>query len=246
MRTIIAIFTIILLPFGSSATWQQQWKKATDFYLQKQYDSAAHHYELIAESHPQNAELYYNLGNTYYRLNKIGPAVLNYERALHADPGHKGAQDNLAITQVRISHQIAVTDDIFFVTWWHKLTSATMAGTWAVIAFICFLLALVIFWLRRYRSINLPMQLPGVFGFFFICAAMLGLNAAANVVSSHKAVVFENDTPLMDLQQTKGKPAALIPEGTTVRIISDAGQWLEVRLPDSRTGWVQASQVEKV
>lgn len=246
MRTIIAILTIIMLPFGSNAAWQQQWKKATDFYLQKQYDSAAHYYELIAASRPHNAELYYNLGNVYYRLNKIAPAVLNYERALQIDPGHKDAQDNLAITQVRISHQIAVTDDIFFVTWWHKLTSATMAGNWAAIAFVCFLVAVATFWLRRYRGSNLPMQLPGVFVFFFVCAAIFGLSAAANVASSHKAVISENDTPLMNYQQLKGKPAALIPEGTTVRIISDDGQWLEVRLPDSRTGWVQASQAEKV
>lgn len=246
MRTLIIIFATILLPLASGAAWQQQWKKATDFYLQKQYDSAAHYYEQVAASRPENAEVYYNLGNTYYRLNKIAPAILNYERALHVDPGHKDAQDNLSITQARISHQIAIAEDIFFVNWWRRLTSATMATTWAAVAFICFLAAVVTFWLRRYRAGNLPMQLPGVLGFFFVCSLVLGLTAAGNVTSAHKAVVFDNDTPLMNTQQTKGKPAALIPEGTTVHILTDGGEWLEVRLPDSRTGWVQVSQVEKV
>lgn len=246
MSKLISILIVFLLPVSSMAAWQQQWKKATDFYLQKQYDSAAHYYELVAAAHPQNAEVYYNLGNTYYRLNKIAPAILNYERALHIDPGHKDAQDNLAITQARISHQIPVTEDIFFVSWWRSITAATLADTWAVVAFICFISAIAIWWLRRYRGVGLAVQLPGIFGFFCACAVLLGLASASNVVSARKVVVFDNDTPLMNTQQTKGKPAALIPEGSTLRIMSDAGEWLEVRLPDGRTGWVQTAQVEKV
>ncbi|GAA4468942.1 tetratricopeptide repeat protein [Nemorincola caseinilytica] len=249
MNRIAAILALVMLSLhGMAADWQAHWKKATGYYIQKQYDSAAWYYEQVAALHPHNAEVYYNLGNTYYRLNKIAPAVLNYERALHVDPGHRDAHDNLTITQARISHQVAPAEDIFFVTWWRGLTAHTMAGTWAAVALIAFLMALGIYWARRYTQGGgrLPMQLPGILGFVSACAIIFGLVAAANSVNPRKAVVFEQDTPLMNAQQIKGKPAALLPEGTTVRIITDGGNWLEVALPDNRTGWVQASQVMKV
>lgn len=249
MRRIAAILTLMMLSLhGMAAGWQDNWKKATDHYIQKQYDSAAYYYELVAALHPHNAEVYYDLGNTYYRLNKIAPAVLNYERALRVDPGHRDAQDNLTITQARISHQVPVVDDIFFVTWWRSITAHTLAGTWAAVALLCFLAALGVFWARRYTAGGgrLPVQLPGILGFLCACSLVFGFAAASNSVNSRKAVIFENDTPLMNYQQTKGKPAALLPEGTTVRIITDGGNWLEVSLPDNRSGWVQASMVVRV
>jgi hypothetical protein len=53
------------------------------------------------------------------------------------------------------------------------------------------------------------------------------------------------DAPLMNAEQ-KGKPLALIPEATTVQIKSERGSWLEVALPDGRTGWLQQSVIEKI
>lgn len=249
MNRITAIVALLLLAVtGRGAEWQQQWKKATDYYLQKQYDSAAHYYELVAATKPHNAEVYYNLGNTYYRLNRIAPAILNYERALHVDPGHRDAKDNLAITQARISHFIAPTPDIFFLSWWQSITAQTMTDTWTIAALLCFLAALGTWAARRYtaRGSILPVQVPGIMGFLCIGSLVFGFTAASRVVASGRAVVFSNDTPLMGSQQQKGKPLALLPEGTTVRIINDAGPWLEVSLPNSRTGWVAASAITRI
>ncbi len=245
--TLIWLLTLLSLQC-IAGDWKADWKKATNFYIQKKYDSAARYYEQIATTHPHNAEVYYNLGNTYYRLNRIAPAVLNYERALQTDPGHRDAQDNLAITQARISHLITPADNIFFVKWWRSITSQTQATTWAIVALVAFLLALATWWARRYttQGSRLPFQLPGILGFVTVCALLLGFIAASNAKDAGKAVIFENDAPLLDAQKGGGKPAALLPEGTTVHIINEAGDWLEVRLPDSRTGWVQTSHVTKV
>src|ERR1700679_3139368 len=109
MKKSYLILVIILLScFRSMAveSYNVQWQKGTTFYAQKQYDSAAIYFEQIAALKPQNAEVYYNLGNTYYRLNKIAPAVLNYQRALQINPDYKDAKDNLALTETRISNHV--------------------------------------------------------------------------------------------------------------------------------------------
>lgn len=245
---IIAVLYICLYPLQSmGAGYKEHWKKATDFYLQKQYDSAAWYYEQVAALKPENAEVYYNLGNTYYRLNRIAPAVLNYERALHIDPSYRAAADNLSITQARIPHFILPVADIFFVTWWQGLTAHTTATGWALTALILFVLMIGVVWLRKFGKggDRLPVQLPWIMGFVCVCCLVFGYVAAGNSERSPGAIVNENDAQLMnDLQ--KGKPMALVPEGTKVRITGEKGMWVAVVLPDGRSGWMLQAQVSKI
>ncbi len=118
------------------------WQKANLFYQRKEYDSAAGYYEKIASLHPDNATVYYNLGNTYYRLNKIGPSVLNYQRALKINPSYTEAKDNLELTQSRIPNRIQQSPDIFFVTWWKNISKSSAAGLWATVSLMLFLVLL--------------------------------------------------------------------------------------------------------
>src|SRR5581483_6057858 len=115
MKKLFAISAIIIsgsLHGLAAGNYSTQWQKGTAFYQQMQYDSAAYYFEQVAALKPQNAEVYYNLGNTYYRLNKIALAVLNYQRALHINPDYKEAKDNLALTESRISNHIQPASDI--------------------------------------------------------------------------------------------------------------------------------------
>lgn len=244
----ILVLTVLLLPQGGSAAdYKQNWKKATEYYSHKEYDSAAFYFERVAVLNPQNPELYYNLGNSYYRLNKIALAVLNYERALFLNPEYKDAQENLSITHARIAHYSSQVEDIFFIDWWKGLTSHTRATAWAIAALITFVLIVSAFWLRRFwiRGASIPVQTPWILAFICFFFLLFGFVAAQNSQQSPGAVVMENDAPLMN-EQLKGKPIALIPEGTVIRVIEERGMWVEVSLPDSRSGWVLKSQITNI
>ncbi len=245
ITTISVLF--LLLSFESiGGAYDVQWKKATNCYLKKQYDSAVIYFEKIAKNNPKNAEVYYNLGNSYYRLNKIAPAVLNYERALHINPSYQDAKDNLSITQARISHSIQSSDAIFFIKWWRSITSPSNASLWAILAAIAYILSLATIWIRRYhKRISLPFQLPGILIFICVCSMLFAFKSAALYMTPDKAVVFENDAPLMN-RELKGKPLSLLPEGTTVIINAENDLWAEVTLPDGRSGWVMLEQIKKL
>ncbi len=249
MNKIIGISALFLLMTLCSYAVDNNshWKKATSFYLQKQYDSAAKYFELVAASKPHNAELYYNLGNVYYRLNRIALAVLNYERALRINPSYSDAQDNLAITHARINNHTLPPDDIFFVSWWKSITAHTNASMWAIIALFFFFLSIIVLWVRKYATWGnkLPIQLPGISGFICVVFLIFCYKSSRNYTHFNGAIVMENDAPLMNELQ-KGKPIALIPEGTSVTVLRQNGNWVEVSLPDSRSGWVLLSQIEKI
>jgi tetratricopeptide (TPR) repeat protein len=248
MKNIVAIAVILLfssLHTIARADYNDQWQKGNKYYAEKQYDSAAFYFEQIATLRPGNAEVYYNLGNTYYRLNKIALAVLNYERALRINPEYKEAKDNLVLTQNRISNHIVTADDIFFVKWWKSITRPDKATSWAIWAFVTFTIIMILMVLRRLRKGTFPIQLNGLL--WIACGSFLLLAfASANNMEQHAtAVVMQGDAPLMN-NERKGKPVVLIPEGTTVKIRDDKENWLEISLPDGRTGWLQQNLVVKI
>ena len=251
MRNLIIVaifFTAFSLPCVAEVNYSASWDKGNDYYHKKIYDSAAYYFEQIAALKPARADVYYNLGNTYYRLNKIGPAVLNYERALKIDPNYKEAKDNLLLTQIRINNHIQMVGDIFFVNWWNSMTRQDKATTWAVVAFIAFLLIIAGLFLRRFNKpigSHIPVQSIFILGIFWLFSIILAIIASNKSVLPTNAVVMQNETPLMNTDLI-GKPITIIPEGTTVAIISDKGRWLEVRLPDGRTGYLQGNLVEKI
>jgi tetratricopeptide (TPR) repeat protein len=220
------------------------WQKANNFYQQKQYDSAANVYESLALSKPANAELYYNLGNTYYRLNNIGRAVLNYERALQIDPSYKDAKENLILTQNRIPNRITSTPDIFFVSWWHSLTTGSKATGWAITCLIIFLAIIIIMLANRFMHSKIPPQAVAILSVILVAFLIVAFTAAGNAKDSGKAVVMRNEVPFTTAQ--KSKMEVLVPEGTTVELKSERNGMAEVRLPDGRTGTMAANTLAKI
>jgi len=229
-----------------AATTNDWWKKGNDFYSQKAYDSAAFYYEKLAAKKPKDAILYYNLGNAYYKLNEIGPAVLNYERALHLKPGFKNAEDNLILTQSRIANRIQGGEDIFFVRWWRSVTQVGNATMWAVISFILFLAILASMLASRMGKFDLSYkrQVNITLGILLLLSLILSYSSALRQ-DSHAAVVMQPDAPLTN-SRGNSKPQTLVPEGTTVKIEQVQEGWMEIVLPDGRKGWMHKSYLSVI
>ena len=251
MMSRILLFLSLLLTSTTTFAVNQPdalWQMGNTCYQRKAYDSAVQFYEQIATQKPRNADVYFNLGNAYYRLNKIAPAVLNYERALKIDPGFTDARENLQLTQNRIRNHIQEVGDIFFVSWWNSLTHPSKSGAWAVTALIIFLLIIATLAVRRYLNlpgIHIPVQIAWVLGFCWICFISIAIASASRTCSKSAGVIMQNDTPLLT-SILQGKSITQIPEGTTIAIIDEKDNWLEVRIPDGRVGWIQQSLIEKI
>lgn len=243
------LFFLLLLSINSFADvpYNQWWQKANSFYQQKNYDSAVSYYEQLAALNPENPVIFYNLGNGYFRLNRIGPSVLNYERALKLNPDYKEASDNLELTQSRISNRIQPSGEVFFVRWWNSLTKTSLAGTWAITALVLFILTLAIIVARRIGRAPSWLQ-PQIAGFTTtLCVVVLLLAySAANKTKNHdRAVVMEQDTPVKS-NLKESKTQLLLPEGTVIRIEAEEGGWAEIKLPDGRGGWMKKDALERI
>jgi tetratricopeptide (TPR) repeat protein len=251
MRQIILIIAVLYSCQSLAASalpiadW---WQRGVQNYQQKEYDSAVTYWERIAALNPQNVEVYYNLGNAYYRLNKIGPAVLNYNRALRLSPGNKNATDNLALAEARIVNRIPPVTDIFFITWWHSFTSGTTANIWAIVAWLLLALTIGLLFYKVWKRNNNHLLQRGIgisAAFWGVCLCIAFI-AAGNKTAHSKAIIMQADAPFMSNQQGTGKAQAYLPEGTTLQLKTDVGDWIEVILPDGRMGWVQKTWFIKI
>lgn len=223
------------------------WQKGNTFYNRKQYDSALSCYRQIEKSGYQNAALYLNMGNVFYRLGETAPAVLYYEKALFKDPLNKEIKDNLNLAESRVALPVAPSAPVFFISWWNKFILIFAPQVWAWLMFFCFVAAL---WLL-YKRIKEKGGLNFIGRWFSFAVAGLAVSGICFYASYHartfsnKAVVMKDDTPFFtdpNSTQTSGQ----LPEGAVVKIQGTKDGWYSITLPNGSRAWVSANNVEKV
>ena len=150
--TLVLLFVSISLS-ASTVTRQQ----ADSAYAQEHYQQAISDYETLLKQ-GVSAELYYNLGNAYYRTDQMPKAVLNYERALLLSPGDADIRFNLQMARSKTIDKITPESEMFFVTWYRSLVNLMSVDAWARTALIALAIAIILalaylfsdrIWLRK-------------------------------------------------------------------------------------------------
>lgn len=251
MRSVLMLLcTCMLFPLYLVAEGKPEmlWERANQEYATGNYEAAVSLYEQLTAQNPAQAEIYYNLGNAYYKLNKMGPAILNYERALWLEPGMKLAKENKSLAESRIPNRILPAEEIFFIRWWQFLTQPQKSGFWSTLACILFLSVLVLFFLRA-RKTERPFYLQArtlITGFILtgICLLFAGISAY-KAQNNPKAVIMHDETT-MTLEGSAQKQKIIIPEGTIVTIKDILSSEAYVVLPDGRSGFIPVSSYEVI
>ncbi|GHT46501.1 hypothetical protein AGMMS49965_24090 [Bacteroidia bacterium] len=136
---------------GSASAFAQD-AEGNEAYAKGDYEQAVQHYEAALAANGESSEVYYNLGNAYYRLNRVAPAILNYERALLLNPGNKDARFNLELAKLKTVDKIDDFDNFFLFDWWRGLQNWRTIGQWsslAIVFFILFLACLAVYLFSR-------------------------------------------------------------------------------------------------
>lgn len=249
VRIICSLLFLLSGPLHAAGPAAQQvWDKANAFYTAKQYDSAELYYGQLLKTYPENASLQYNMGNASFRLNKIGASVLHYEKAAHLDPGNQEIKDNLLLAKSRIQNPLPEAAPIFFVAWWDGLTRLFGADTWAILSFVVFAVILVLIYFARVKKEQFAhsgrwLSLGIVSLLICVCMAYFSYEASSH---SGKAVVLQDAAGFRDAPGVTGKILGNLPEGTVVDIYSEQGNFINVKLPNGREGWVAAAAIGKV
>lgn len=223
---------------------------ANQAYQKKDFTTAIQQYEAILQQGYQSEALYYNLGNSYYRTNDLGKAVLNYERALLLDPNDADTQHNLQLVQSQLPDEIEPLPTFFLTKWWNTLGGLLSAQAWSVLALILLWLGIagLTIWLlgrvRQYKKIGF------IVGISLLIISLLGFSLANDrihtIKNSGRGVVLQKEIVLRSAPDTQSKEVLVLHAGATVKVLDQIGDWYKVSLRDGMQGWLPEVSFERI
>ncbi|MDR0983333.1 MAG: tetratricopeptide repeat protein [Culturomica sp.] len=239
----------LLIPFVQQVCAMEdtlQIQAETD-YVAGNYKDAVKNYELLLQK-GESADLYYNLGNAYFKSGENSRAILNYERALLLNPGFTDAHYNLRIAQRKIVDKIDELPELFLVRWYKSLISAFSADQWGWISIGFFLLMLISIGFFIYSS-NVFMKKTGfttsiVSLLIFVFTLMFAFKQTERFEQRREAIIMSPSVTVKGSPDESGTSLFVIHEGLKVNIKEKLGQWYNIRLQDGNEGWISMQDAE--
>lgn len=241
------LMILMLMPLSANAITKQN---ADDEYAKGNYQQAIKDYQEILKA-GVSSEIYYNLGNAYYRTDNITQALLAYERALQLSPGDNDIRFNLQYARSKTIDKITPETEMFFVTWYNSLVNFTSVDRWANTAIVSIVMALLLIlvflfapqmWARKSGFYG-----SAVFLLLFAFANLFAFQQKHELETKQGAIVIAPTVNVKKTPAVSGTDVFVIHEGTRVDI-TDRGmkQWRGIKLADGREGWLKTSQIEEI
>ena len=245
--TAAVLLLLLLLPLHGQAITKDN---ADAEYLKGNYQQAIKDYEELLKS-GVSADLYYNLGNAYYRTDNITRAILNYERAYELSPGDEDIRFNLQLARSKTIDKITPASEMFFVTWYHALVHLTSVDRWAFIAVLSIIVALILV-LAYLFAPSVRWQKIGFYGaasllVLFLLANLFAFEQKRQLANSRSAIITSSSVNVMKTPSEKAASEFVLHEGTKVNIVDTSIKgWRNIRVADGREGWVKDGKMEDI
>ncbi len=247
-KSFVGLLVLLLsLSLPASAITKQN---ADTEYKKGNYQQAIKDYEELLKG-GISADLYYNLGNAYFRTDNITRAVLAYERAHLLSPGDEDINFNLQFARSKTIDKITPMGEMFFVTWYRSLVNLNSVDGWAKCCILSIILALVAALVYLFAP-KVALRKVGFFGGIILFALFLLSNLFAyqqkQMLEDRSGAIIMSAT--VNVKKTPAKSSAdqfVIHEGTRVEITDKTMDgWRGIKLADGREGWVETQQLEEI
>ena len=252
-----AMLALLLLaaPFAAQAHEDAYvdslWNDANAAYAEGRWDAAVSGYEMISDMGLESAALYCNTGNAYAKSGNVPMAILNYERALKADPSYEDAAYNLELMNTRIQDRIDPVPEFFLKKWLSAISYIMNSDAWAIVSLVLLGLTLAMFLL----FLLAPSVAGRRTGFFIGLVLLVFMSFALGFSISQKKTYMNADKAIVmrPVVSVKSSPSTesskdlfILHEGTKVTVLDQVGTWNNISLADGRLGWLPASDMERI
>lgn len=224
--------------------------KGNQLYSAGNYEEAINTWEELTESVYEAAPVYYNLGNAYFKSNKIAPAILNFERAKLLAPHDKDINYNLELARTYVVDKIDELPEVFYLIWYKNIVQLFSSNTWAILTLIALVVFLILFSIYLYAkgySVKKTMfWLSALFLFIWLGAFAFSCSGRKLITDHNKAIVFSPSVTVKSSPDESGTGLFVIHEGTKVTVVDELNEWTEIILTSGTKGWLLSSSIEKI
>lgn len=251
----ILLYTVFLFVSVASVraaepTSQERWALGNKAYAAGDYAEAVKEYKAIVDGGEYSFELYYNLGNAYYKADSVGKAILYYNKALRVDPSQEDARHNLTLAEKRITDNVAEESEFFLAKWMRGLRNTMSCTAWSVLSLVSFA-SLLIFALLFLLASRISLRKTGFYCalvalLLFVATISFAISSRNDMLTHDQAIILSSSISTKSSPDRSATELFVLHEGTKVRVVSEHNGWSEVVLADGKKGWIENIHIERI
>jgi tetratricopeptide (TPR) repeat protein len=250
MKKFSAILLLFLNLMAFAQAPEKLFSEANTFYKESKFERALGVYLAIEEQGYESSDLYYNVGNCYYKLDKVAPAIYYYEKALKLDPANEDAASNLAFAKRMTIDVIEELPKTFLQRFSANVIQKFTFDTWALMGVSASFLA-VIFFLLYYFSYSSRKKLlyfnTAILAFFMMLVTVyFAFDNYDTVQKNRAAIIFSPKVEIKDAPTLSSGKAFELHEGTKVIILDELDNWKKIKIADGKVGWIDEAELKEI
>lgn len=223
-------------------------KEAEQYYKQKNYSKSIECYQKVLQQHYEGFEIYYNLGNAYFKNNQLGKAILYYEKAKKFNASDADLSHNLQLAYSRTLDKIDTKDNFFIEITKNNFLNTLNTQVVAYVNILLSALALATFVLflyyASYRKISLLLTVLFTISNIFLYG--MAYAAEKNKHTSTFAIVTNREIKVQNEPLPNAVTKFVLHEGTKVKVLQKVDNFILVRLENGAEGWAEERSVERI
>ena len=220
---------------------------ANNFYKNGNFETAIENYQKIASQNLISSELYYNLGNSYYKLNKVGPSIYYYEKALQLNPLNEDVKKNLVFAKRLALDNIKELPQTFLQKLNTDYLQKLSYDQWAILVIVFSIVGSILFLLFFFEERPSKKRLyfaTSVGSFLFLISNLLITNKQYHLSKNNtEAIVFADKTEVRNAPTLNSEKVFTLHEGTKIIVLDRVDNWKKIKLADGKIGWIIASDI---
>ncbi len=238
---------LLIFLFSLQLTYASEWnvnlRDGNKAYSEGKYEDAVIHYLIIIENDVESGELYFNLGNAYYKLDEIGKSIYYYEKALNFIEGDEALEQNLKIAQLKIIDKIEPIPKLFIFEWIDGIIRILSIENWGWLTLILFIFMAIIFSVYLLLTKRVLFQFSWIFLILFSISIIIFTSRIYLFESYHFGIIFEKKIAVTSEPNLGASEVFILHEGTKIKINRKLHDWLEISIADGKTGWCKSNSI---
>ena len=238
--SLILVFLISFNLYGNDSLFVS----ANSDYAKQEYNAAIKKYNLILSSNLESPELYYNLANSYFKINEIHQAIYYYEKALKIKPDFDDAKENLEICNLQLIDKIEEIPELMITSLYNNIINFLSLKNWIYLTLIFIWFSLIVF---SYNSIvkknKKSVLYLVIFSFFLFFITTKKYNQNINV---KEAIIYSSVINVMSAPSEQSTNLFSLHIGTKVKIEDQIENWVNIRIANGKKGWVLIENLKEI